>query len=72
MYTKNLSKLIVFRVKTEDYEFLQRLSETRRCSVSDVLRTMVGGYRRVKTKADICSVYSSAVEEMEIIWGGKS
>ena len=70
MYSKNLSKVLVIRVKSEDYEYLQLESTFRRCSVSDVLRAMIGGYRRAKNRSDQTAVYSSALEEMENCFRG--
>lgn len=46
MYEKNLSKDMHLRVSEKDMEFLEKLSKEREVSISEVIRTMIGEYRR--------------------------
>lgn len=46
MYEKNLNSLIHVRLSSDDIEFLYFLSKKRKCSRSDVIRQIIGDYRR--------------------------
>ncbi len=46
MYEKNLSKDMHLRVSDKDMEFLENLAKEREVSISEVIRTMIGEYRR--------------------------
>lgn len=46
MYTKNLTEDLRLRLSTTDMDFLRSLSESRACSVSETIRSIIGEYRR--------------------------
>jgi predicted transport protein len=46
MYMKNLKKDLRLRLSEQDMQFLTDLSTQRGCSVSEILRSIVGEYRR--------------------------
>lgn len=46
MYAKNLSEDLRLRLSAKDMDFLRRLSEQRECTVSEVIRSIIGEYRR--------------------------
>lgn len=46
MYEKNLTADFRLRLTQKDMEFLRQLSEERGCSVSEVVRSIIGEYRR--------------------------
>lgn len=46
MYEKNLSKCLSFRLSKLDFDFLKMLSVRRSVSVSEVVRSIIGDYRR--------------------------
>lgn len=53
MYQKNLSEDLRLRLSTKDMEFLRGLSEERSVSVSEVIRSIIGEYRRGLETLDI-------------------
>lgn len=46
MYNKNLTEDLRLRLSERDMEFLKQLSKDRDCSVSEVIRSIIGEYRR--------------------------
>lgn len=46
MYQKNLTEDLRLRLSTSDMDFLRQLSETRSSSISEVIRSIIGEYRR--------------------------
>lgn len=46
MYEKNLKEDLRLRLSTKDMDFLRELSQERSCSVSEVIRSIIGEYRR--------------------------
>lgn len=46
MYEKNLKEDLRLRLSTDDMNFLRDLSEKRSASVSEVIRSIIGEYRR--------------------------
>lgn len=55
-YDKNLTEDLRLRLAPRDMDFLRTLSEERACSVSEVIRSIIGEYRRsvdtIKTLSD--------------------
>lgn len=46
MYTKNLTEDLRLRLTSSDMDFLRGLAEQRGSSVSEVIRSIIGEYRR--------------------------
>lgn len=46
MYEKNLTEDLRLRLSKTDMDFLRELSNTRSVSVSEVIRSIIGEYRR--------------------------
>ncbi len=46
MYNGNLNKDLRLRLNEVDFDFLSDLAEKRDCSVSEVIRQIIGEYRR--------------------------
>lgn len=46
MYKKDLSEDFRLRLSKRDMDFLRALSDDRNCSVSEVVRAIIGEYRR--------------------------
>lgn len=46
MYNKNLKEDLRLRLSGTDMDFLRALSDERGCSVSEVIRSIIGEYRR--------------------------
>lgn len=46
MYAKNLSEDLRLRLSSRDMDFLRSLSTERECTVSEVIRSIIGEYRR--------------------------
>ena len=46
MYEKNLTEDLRLRLSADDMNFLRNLSEKRAVSVSEVIRSIIGEYRR--------------------------
>lgn len=46
MYNKDLTEDLRLRLNRLDFDFLVALSSERNCSVSSVLRSIIGEYRR--------------------------
>lgn len=46
MYEKDLKNQIVLRVNDKDMDFLRMISEYRETSISRVIRSIIGDYRR--------------------------
>ena len=46
MYNKNLTEDLRLRLTTRDMDFLRDLSEQRDCTISEVIRNIIGEYRR--------------------------
>ena len=59
MYDKNLNEAIRLRLSQKDMDFLRKLSEERNVSVSEVIRSMIGEYRR---SLDMLDILSTAVK----------
>lgn len=63
MYDKNLSEDLRLRLSKTDMDFLRNLSVERSCSISEVLRSMIGEYRRsielVSTMKDMLKLAES-------------
>ena len=55
MYEKNLKEDLRLRLSKEDMDFLRKLSEQRGVSVSEVIRSILGEYRRSLETLDILS-----------------
>ena len=53
MYNKNLKQDIRIRVSDKDYEFLNALSSDRGQSVSELVRYIIGEYRRSMETMDL-------------------
>ena len=45
-YLKNLTKELRLRLSEEDMNFLSKIADERQCSVSQVIRSILGDYRR--------------------------
>lgn len=45
-YLKNLTKDLRLRLSEEDMNFLSKIADERQCSVSQVIRSILGDYRR--------------------------
>ncbi len=59
MYKKNLTEDLRLRLSTKDMDFLRGLAEDRSVSVSEVIRSIIGEYRR---SLDTINVLSKALE----------
>lgn len=46
MYEKNLTEDFRLRLSTTDMDFLKDLAQQRACTVSEVVRSIIGEYRR--------------------------
>lgn len=46
MYSKNLTEDLRLRLSETDMDFLRGLSETRGTTISEVIRSIIGEYRR--------------------------
>lgn len=46
MYEKNLSEDLRLRLSSTDMDFLRQLSKSRSSSISEVIRSIIGEYRR--------------------------
>lgn len=66
MYDKNLSKDMHLRVSEKDMDFLQKLSEERNISISEVIRNMIGEYRRSLETIDVLSETIRLIKEKEL------
>ena len=53
MYEKNLNEVVRLRLSENDMEFLKELSNKRCCSVSEVIRSILGEYRRSLETIDL-------------------
>lgn len=59
MYAKNLTEDFRLRLSTTDMDFLKSLSEQRGVSISEVVRGLIGEYRR---SLDAMEVMKQALE----------
>lgn len=59
MYEKNLSEDLRLRLSKNDMDFLRNLSAQRAVSVSEVIRSIIGEYRR---SLDTINLLSQAVQ----------
>lgn len=59
MYKKNLTEDLRLRLSSKDMDFLRGLAEERSVSVSEVIRSIIGEYRR---SLDTINVLSKALE----------
>lgn len=59
MYEKNLSEDLRLRLSKTDMDFLKKLSTDRGSSVSEVIRSIIGEYRR---SVDTLNLLKSALE----------
>jgi len=55
LYTKNLTEDLRLRLSTTDMDFLRDLSEKRCVSISEVIRSLIGEYRRSLEQLDLLS-----------------
>lgn len=66
MYKKNLSEDLRLRLSANDMDFLRKLSADRGASISEVIRSIIGEYRRASDTMEIIartvSVISSEQE----------
>lgn len=46
MYEKDLKNQVVLRINDKDMDFLRMISEYRETSISRVIRSIIGDYRR--------------------------
>lgn len=65
MYEKNLKEDLRLRLSKEDMDFLRKLSEQRGVSVSEVIRSILGEYRRSLETLDILSKALTLAKEKE-------
>lgn len=59
MYEKNLTEDLRLRLSTNDMDFLRNLSSKRGVSVSEVIRSIIGEYRR---SLDVVDTLSRAID----------
>lgn len=55
MYEKNLTEDLRLRLSQNDMDFLRELSAKRSVSVSEVIRSIIGEYRRGMETLDVLS-----------------
>ena len=60
MYEKNLKEDLRLRLSKDDMDFLRGLSEKRAVSVSEVIRSIIGEYRR---SLDMVNVLADAMKK---------
>lgn len=66
MYEKNLKEDLRLRLSAEDMDFLRKLSEQRAVTVSEVIRSIIGEYRRSLETLDLLkSALNMANKEKE-------
>ena len=66
MYKKNLSEDLRLRLSANDMDFLRKLSADRGASISEVIRSIIGEYRRsYDTVKIIARAVSGISEEQE-------
>lgn len=53
MYNKDLSEDFRLRLSRKDMDFLRALSDDRNCSVSEVVRSVIGEYRRALDSTEV-------------------
>lgn len=63
MYEKNLSEDLRLRLSQNDMDFLRELSIKRSVSVSEVIRSIIGEYRRGMETLDVLSQALNLVKE---------
>lgn len=63
MYEKNLTEDLRLRLSKTDMDFLRRLSADRSVSVSEVIRSIIGEYRR---SLDMMDILSKAIKLQEV------
>lgn len=68
MYTKNLTEDLRLRLTTRDMDFLRSLSDERGQSVSEVIRNIIGEYRR---GLDSMATLSKAIELVNLVKEGE-
>lgn len=66
MYEKNLNKDMHLRLSDKDMEFLQKLSEERNMSISEVIRSLIGEYRRSLETIDVFQEAIKLIKEREL------
>lgn len=67
MYEKNLKQDLRLRLTEVDMDFLKRLAEERGSSVSEVIRSIIGDYRR---SLDMMETLKQAMKMAEREKGG--
>lgn len=67
MYEKNLKEDLRLRLSKDDMDFLRNLSEKRAVSVSEVIRSIIGEYRR---SFDMVNVIADALTKFNTDGGG--
>lgn len=67
MYAKNLTEDLRLRLSTNDMDFLRGLSDKRCVSVSEVIRSIIGEYRR---SLDMVDTLQQAIELTRNAKGG--
>lgn len=65
MYEKNLSEDLRLRLSSTDMEFLRKLSAERCVSVSEVIRSIIGEYRRSLDTINVLTDALKAIKEKE-------
>ena len=63
MYEKNLTEDLRLRLSQNDMDFLRNLSSQRSCSVSEVIRSIIGEYRRSLETLDVMSKMLTLAKE---------
>lgn len=71
MYKKNLSEDLRLRLSVNDMDFLRTLSADRGASISEVIRSIIGEYRRSYDTVKIIAraVLGSEEQEGELSYG---
>lgn len=73
MYDKNLTEDLRLRLSLTDMNFLRSLSEERNVSLSEVIRSIIGEYRRsletMKTLTSALEIMRKAEREKELSHG---
>lgn len=72
MYEKNLTEDFRLRLNKTDMDFLRSLSEERNTSVSEVIRSIIGDYRRSLDTLKLFKDALEVVKEKEIAVHGNT
>lgn len=63
MYEKNLTEDLRLRLSKNDMDFLRNLSAERSVSVSEVIRSIIGEYRRSLDTIDVMTKFLAIAKE---------